>query len=88
MGFAHLVSGGVAFDRGVFDLGCDLRDEEDILVLKSGEAAGRNQVGFGGELPIALLLALSSVCWSDVDLWIRFLFLDESLTRDIDAWSF
>ena len=39
MGFAHLVSGGVSFDGGVLDLGCDLRDEEDILVLKSGEAA-------------------------------------------------
>lgn len=81
MGFAHLVSSGVAFDGGVLDLGCDLRDEEDILVLESGEAAGRDQVGFWGELTIAFLLALSSVCRSDVDLWIGFLFLDESLTR-------
>lgn len=39
MGFAHLVSSGVAFDGGVLDLCCDLRDEEDILVLESGEAA-------------------------------------------------
>lgn len=39
MGFAHLVSGGVAFDGGVLDLGCDLRDEEDILVFESSEAA-------------------------------------------------
>ena len=81
MGFTHLVSGGVAFDGGVLDLCCDLRDEEDILVLESGEAAGRDQVGFWGEFPIAFLLALATVCWSDVDLWIGFLFLDESLTR-------
>lgn len=81
VGFTHLVSGGVAFDGGVLDLCCDLRDEEDILVLESGEAAWRDQVGFWGEFPIAFLLALATVCRSDVDLGIGFLFLDESLTR-------